>query len=127
MAGAKLPESYAPDGLSQVVTLLGKGNAKRQKPLFWKMQSAWPARNNQPYHWVSYAIVDQNWKLVANKDASYVELFDLTADPYEKADLKEKHPEVVKLLLEKLSQWQATLPAKPAGDVFSAERTGSTP
>jgi N-acetylgalactosamine-6-sulfatase len=71
---------------------------------------------------VSYAIVDQNWKLVTNKDSSYVELFDLTADPYEKTDLKEKEPEAVKQLLGKLTDWQATLAAKPTGDVFSEER-----
>ena len=123
VAGVKPPATYSPDGLSQVATLMGNGNSKRQKPLFWKMQSAWPARSHQPYHWVSYAIVDQHWKLVTNRDSSYVELFDLTADPYEQSDLKEKEPEVVKQLLAKITEWQSTLPAHPSGDVFSAERT----
>jgi arylsulfatase A-like enzyme len=123
VAGVKLPESYSPDGVSQVAALTGKGKAAREKPLFWKMNSRWPPSKDQPHHWVSYAIVDQNWKLVSNEDASYVELFDIAADPYEKNDLKEDEPEVVKRLLEELDAWKTTLPAKPTGNVFSAERS----
>ena len=52
-----------------------------------------------------------------------MELFDIAADPYEKNDVKEEEPEVVKQLLEKLAEWKATLPAKPTGNVFSAERS----
>ena len=122
VAGVKLPESYAPDGLSQVAALTGKGNAERQKPLFWKMNSRWPNKT-QPYHWVSWAIVDQKWKLMTNSDSSYMELFDIAADPYENSDLKEEEPETVKRLLEKLSGWKATLPTEPSGNVFSDERS----
>jgi len=123
VAGAKLPDSYSPDGISQVAALMGKGEAKREKPLFWKMQSRWPADKSKPYHWVSFAIVDQNWKLLTNKDSSYAELYDLVADPYEKIDLKKEKPEVVKQLLEKLDQWKATIPPKPDPSCFSAERS----
>jgi arylsulfatase A-like enzyme len=122
IAGAKLPRMYSPDGVSQFSVLLGKKKPKREKPLFWKFPSAWPAKDNQPEHWVSYVVMDQNWKLVCNNDSSYVELYDIAADPYEKQDLKSKQQSVVKSLLEKLSQWKSTLPAKPSGDVFSAER-----
>lgn len=89
------------------------------------MNSRWPPSEHQPHHWVSYAVVDQNWKLVSNEDASYVELFDIVADPYEQIDLKEDGPEVVKQLLKKIDAWKATLPAEPTGNVFSAERTQS--
>lgn len=123
VARVKLPESYSPDGVSQVAALMGKGKAAREKPLFWKMNSRWPANKLQPYHWVSYAIVEQKWKLLANKDSSYLELYDIAADPYEKSELKEDEPEVVKQLLKKLDQWKKTLPAKPTGNVFSAERS----
>ena len=122
VAGVQLPKSYAPDGISQVAALLGDGSAKREKPLFWKMNSRWPNRN-QPYHWVSWAIVDQNWKLMTNADSSYVELFDIAADPYENSDLKEQKPDIVEQLLSKLTNWKTTLPAEPSGDVFSEERS----
>jgi arylsulfatase A-like enzyme len=122
LAGAALPSTYSPDGVSQVNALLGSENPERQKPLFWKMDGAWPAKKAQSYHWVTYAIVDKNWKLLSNDDASYVELYDIAADPMEKVDLKEGQPEIVATLLKKIEDWKVTLPAKPSGNVFSNER-----
>ena len=123
VAGVKLPADYKPDGINQVAALEGKGKAEREKPLFWKAIAPWPAQKARPDHWVSYAVVDQNWKLVTNRDSKYVELYDIVADPYEKSDLKRTKPAVVEQLLEKLTRWKATLPAKPSGNVFSAERS----
>ena len=40
-------------------------------------------------------------------------------DPYEKNDLKEKNPKVVKSLSRLLEEWKSTLLAKPTGKVFS--------
>ena len=122
VAGVQLPKSYRPDGQSQVVALLGDGSVKREKPLFWKMNSRWPNKN-QPYHWVSWAIVDQNWKLMTNSDFSYMELFDIVADPYESNDLKEEQPDLIRRLLSKLTAWKTKLPEKPTGNVFSDERS----
>ncbi|MDF1815670.1 MAG: sulfatase-like hydrolase/transferase [Verrucomicrobiales bacterium] len=122
IAGAELPESYQPDGVSQVSVLKGAVVESREKPLFWKSDSSWPARANRPDHWVGYAVVHQNWKLVASKKNEHVELYNIVEDPYEKMDLKEEKPEVVKELLETLENWKATLPEKPTGNVFSAER-----
>ena len=122
IAGVKLPSSYQPDGVSQLATLKGKGKSLREKPLFWKTVAPWPARKAKPDHWVSYAVVSQNWKLVTNRTAGYVELYDLVTDPLEKNDLKEKHPLQVIQLTKMLAQWQATLPVKPAGNVFSKLR-----
>jgi N-acetylgalactosamine-6-sulfatase len=124
IAGVKLPASYQPDGVSQVGTLKGKGQPLRGKPLFWKTVAPWPARKAKPDHWVSYAVVHQNWKLVSSRDGDYVELYDLVADPLEKNDLKGKHPEAIKELAMMLEKWQATLPAKPTGSVFSNLRSG---
>lgn len=126
LAGVKLPETYQPDGISQVTALKGKGSSTRSKPLFWKMQAGWPIQKNRPFHWVSYAIVLKNWKLVSNKDASYVELFDITSDPLEKNDLKKEHSEMVKRLLAALTKWKSTIPKEPTGNVFSNERQLTT-
>jgi arylsulfatase A-like enzyme len=127
VAGVKLPNDYKPDGISQVSTLMGNVSPVRTKPLFWKMSGAWPIRETQPYHWVSHAVVHENWKLLTNRDGSYWELYDLAAGPYEKTDLKGKKPEVVRQLMRQLNQWKETLPAQPTGDVFSNERTEITP
>jgi arylsulfatase A-like enzyme len=119
IAGVKLPASYKPDGVSQVNTLMGKGNALREKPLFWKIGAPWPARPSKPDHWVSYAVVKRQWKLATNAKGNHLELFDLVQDPYEKNDLKEKNPKVVKELSLLLEDWKAALPEKPTGKVFS--------
>ena len=122
VAGVELPTDYQPDGVSQVATLTGQEYPSRTKPLFWKYPSRWPGSKPNSDHWVSYAVVDQSWKLVTNNDLSYVELYDIASDVSEENDLKSEHPEAVKQLLTKLKDWQSSLPAKPEGDVFSAER-----
>ncbi|MGY8694944.1 MAG: sulfatase family protein [Verrucomicrobiia bacterium] len=122
VAGASLPSGYKPDGVSQVAALKGKSFSKRETPLFWKMGASWPAQKSKPDHWVAYAVVEQNWKLVSNTDGSYVELYDIEKDVSEKKDLKAVKPEVVNQLLMKIEDWKATLPLKPSGDVFSEER-----
>lgn len=122
IAGVDLPLSYVPDGISQVSTLLGKGSPQARKPLFWKYPSAWPASKHRPDHWVSYAILDEPWKLVTNRDASYWELYDVLADPYEKNNVKEERPQLAQQLLKKLAQWRRSLPAQPDKRLFSSER-----
>ncbi len=72
---------------------------------------------------MSLAVVHENWKLVTNKDSSYFELYDIAASPYEKKDLREEKPELAASLLKKIADWKSTLPEKPKGDVFSAERS----
>ena len=87
------------------------------------MQSPWPIPKSRPYHWVSYAMVHQNWKLLTNRDATYAELYDITVDPYEKADLSQAKPEVVVEMMQQMDHWKSTLPTAPSGNVFSSERT----
>lgn len=123
VAGAKLPDTYAPDGVSQLSTLMGEAKPKREKPLFWKMAGAKHNDKSKSYHWVAYAVVDQNWKLLVDKDGSYMELYDLAADPYEKTDLVAAQPELVSALTAKIEDWKATLPESPDPNCFSAERS----
>ncbi len=88
LAGVKLPADYDADGVSVVDVLKGEPMKKRQKPLFWKFGSRWPAQASKPNHWVSWAVVHGQWKLVANRDLSHVELFDITHDVTESNDLR---------------------------------------
>ena len=127
LGGVKLPDDFRPDGISQVATLFGKPTTKRSKPLFWKMQSRWPIQKTRPFHWVSWAIVDENWKLLTNRDATYSELYNIAADPFETTNLSERQPAVVSQLIEKLDDWKASLPDSPSGDVFSKERSNPAP
>ena len=123
LAGAALPKSYRPDGVSQVQALRGRPASRRQQPLFWKADAPWPAPKNRPFHWVSWAVVHDHWKLVASRDLSHAELYDLAADPLEQTDQADRNPEVVANLQDRLAAWRATLPAKPTGDVFSSHRS----
>ncbi|MDG2124759.1 MAG: sulfatase-like hydrolase/transferase [Verrucomicrobiales bacterium] len=124
IAGVELPEGYVPDGVSQVAALTGTPAGVREKPLFWKMSAPWPAPKNRPFHWVTWAVVDRGWKLVANKDFSYVELYDLASDPMEKVDRSGEEKAVVVELVEKIEAWKEELPEKPSGEVFSELRSG---
>ena len=123
IASVKLPEDYRPDGISQVDALLGKNiTSERVKPLFWKIDAIWPPRADTPDHWVAYAVVYKTWKLVSNAEGTYVELYDIAKDTYEKKDLKTQNPKVVAELTKRIESWKATLPAKPDSRCLSDYR-----
>lgn len=122
IAGARLPEGYAPDGVSIVEVLKGQPMPRRAKPLFWKIAAPWPAQKAKPDHWVAWAVVHERWKLVANRDLSHSELYDISADVAESSDQAAAQVGVKAALLAALKDWQATLPAKPVGNVFSKLR-----
>lgn len=123
MAGASFPEGYEPDGVNILPVLFQEEQMpKRTKPLFWKSISAWPAPRNRPNHWVSWSVMDDEWKLVANRDLDHVELFRISEDWREANDLAADQPDLVKSLLGQIRSWQETLPDAPSGNVFSAER-----
>jgi arylsulfatase A-like enzyme len=122
LAGAPFPKDYVPDGTSAVGILQGNPQPSRCKPLFWKIGAPWPAHPNKPDHWVAWAAVKDNWKLVANHNLSLVELYDIAKDVAETKDLKANHPEVADGMLAQIKKWQATLPEKPTGNVFSQLR-----
>jgi len=117
LAEIDLPSDYRPDGVSQVAALKGEKLETRKKPLFWRMTQSR----------LSYAIVHENWKLVANKDFSKCELYDLVADPLEKLELSKVHPEVVEKLVQAIRDWIQTLPTSPSGPVFSSLRADPVP
>lgn len=127
LAGASLPNDYTADGISIVDVFKGDAMPTRPRPLFWKLNSPWPASKSKPDHWVSWAVVDDNWKLVANKDLSHSQLFDISKDVQEASDLTAREESVTENLLRQLRDWQATLPNKPSGNVFSELRKDTSP
>jgi len=78
----------------------GKERA-RARDLFWKI-----SRPNSPV-----AMRRGNWKLY-QPHRGPAELYDLAADPGERADVAARHPAVVKELAAALQRWNAQLPAK---------------
>ncbi len=126
MAGATLPKGYRPDGISQVDALTGKSSATgRDKPLFWKMKASWPPRKGNSYHWVSYAVVHKQWKLLVSENFEHIELYNIVADPLEKKNLKEAHPDAVSSLVETIKAWKKELPEGPDPKCFSKLRNAA--
>ncbi len=121
IAGVKLPSDYQFDGVAQLASLKGKQTTGREKPLFWKTASRRKPKKDF-YHWVAFATIDRNWKLLTNNDQSYSELYDIVLDPLEKQNLADAKPTVVKELIASILRWKDTLPPKPTGSVFSDER-----
>lgn len=70
VAGVTLEGDYVPDGVSQLAALTGEARPGREKPLFWKMKASWPGAEKKPYHWVSYAVADKQWKLLDQQGRS---------------------------------------------------------
>ena len=65
------------------------------------------------------------WKLIANRDLSHTELYDLTTDPFEKIDLAGREQDRAAALRSQLAEWRDSLPAVPTGAVFSTERSNT--
>lgn len=89
LAGAELPDDLHLDGASFLPILEGKPIA-RQQPLYWQYDKAMTP-------W-KISLRDGKWKLLADKELSRFELYDLSADIGESNDLYASHPEVANRL-----------------------------
>ena len=96
LAGVKAPKDI--DGISILPELLGKGEQKQHKYLFW-----------------GGAVREGSWKSVKNRKGGW-ELYDLSKDISETTDVADKHPDV----LERLTAYakEATVPA-PRGEIYN--------
>ena len=112
LADVPLPVDYRPDGKSQVSALQGESKTGRETPLFWRM-----AKKSR-----AFAVVYKQWKMVADRELSKFELFDLVADPLESKEISTENQGVVEELKNLIVEWQKTLPTTPSGPVFSALR-----
>lgn len=89
-----LPEGYHPDGID-LVPLLRRDSVATDRRLFWRVNR--PARGQ-------HAVRSGPWKLLV--DAGQYFLFDLTADPGERADLAARHPDIVLALKGAIAAWE---------------------
>lgn len=94
-AGAQPHANYPADGANLLPALF---NTKSQIPrtLFWRYKA-----NNQR------AVRAGNWKYLKIAENEF--LFDLTKDPRERADLKEKEPQIFAQLKTQWETWNATM------------------
>ena len=120
VAGAKLPSDFHSDGIDISHVLKGVTLKTRDKALFWK--AAGRGRKNSE-HWANYAVIEGNWKYLYNNFTKERALYRFPSDVYEKNDLVEKQPEVVKAYHKKLEEWIETLPKRANPACFSSLRS----
>ena len=118
IAGIEPPAGVTLDGENLAGTLLGKGKASRQAPIFWRRPPDRPGFGNgfdedNP----DLAVRDGKWKFSVNYDGSSPQLYDLSDDISETRNIADEHPEVAERLKQALLKWNATLPAD-AGKEF---------
>ena len=97
------------DGVNRWSTITGEKVSKREGALYF-------ASNIPVYNKFQLGVIDGKWKLVQNIDHKMTstefdnQLFDLDADPYEKNDLTDDYPAVVKQLNKKINKWRSMHP-----------------
>ncbi|MGJ8694792.1 MAG: arylsulfatase [Verrucomicrobiaceae bacterium] len=84
ISGSSLPPNI--DGISFLPALLGKGEQEEHDFLYWEFGK-------------KIAIRKDHWKLIANKDRSNPELFDLSKDITESINVAKAYPDILKELI----------------------------
>jgi len=97
VAGAKPDKKFPLDGIDLMPVLTGKQH-EVQRTLYWRI---FQRRQH-------YAVRDGNWKWLRDEKGEEY-LFDLSIDPSEKNNLKEKFPETFLQLKKKFGAWEKTV------------------
>lgn len=107
LGGAVAPETR---GASMVPALTGRPQSP-QRPLFWEFRFD---NRSHPLHRSPMRVVRSGrWKLLANPDASRVELYDIPNDPMELDNRADREPEIVARLSRLVETWADALPEGP--------------
>ena len=110
LAGEKLPADYKPDGES-FAKIFDNKPFIRSKSLYWEWR--FPYKGNDSYRqdsWVTCAIRNGDWKLLADKGRKRVELYKISADPFEQNNLAKENPKMVGDLIKEWDAWKSGLP-----------------
>ncbi len=112
IASVKIPAGTSFDGEDLSATLLGKSDASRMAPIFWRRP---PDRSisggPQPAALPDLAVREGNWKLLCDYNGSNPQLYDLAADPGETNDLAAAQPDTATRLADAVAAWHRSLPA----------------
>ena len=111
-AGAAHDRETPPDGEDLLPVLTGAAPARPRK-LFWRFKASEQA-----------AVRDGDWKYL--KLGGREHLFNLAEDPRERAQLKDRHPEIFDRLKADYAAWDATMLPYPQGS-FSESLKGRVP
>lgn len=109
LAGVTPPAGVTYDGVSLPDVLLGKSDASRNQPLFFRRppdRGEFGGIPNLP----DLAVRDGKWKLLCDYDGSNAQLYDLDADRGETTNLAEKDPARVKAMTAAAIAWHKEMP-----------------
>jgi arylsulfatase A-like enzyme len=127
IAGVPAPAGVAFDGEEIADTLLGKSEASRRAPLFWRRP---PDRKNQPAFGIGIqrdlAMREGDWKLLCDYDGSNSELYDLAKDRGETTNVAGGNAAVVARMKAALLAWHQAMPPDN-GPALGAAATEGTP
>lgn len=107
LAGAGIPDGIQSIDGRSMLPLLEDPNARWEDRELFVHKGRWEkGEDPNGSKFTDCAVRTQRWRFVNNK-----ELYDITADPYEKANVAAEHPEVVAKLRKAYDQWwEETLP-----------------
>lgn len=109
LTGAQSPTGVKYDGENVLDTLLGKSQASRSQPIFFRRppdRKAFYEFKNLP----DLAVRDKQWKLLCNYDGSNAQLYDLNNDVGETNNLAKEKPEITGRLSKQLIAWHKSMP-----------------
>jgi uncharacterized sulfatase len=109
IAGAEGPGKVRFDGEDLSQTLLGKSEAGRKAPLFFRR----PPDREDFRHFKGLpdlAVRDGKWKFYIEFDRSGPQLYDLVKDAGETTNVAPQHPDLVERLTRAIFAWNAPLP-----------------
>jgi N-acetylgalactosamine-6-sulfatase len=115
-AGVPLPAGAKCDGLNLLPHMTEDLAPPSRGTVFWQMDLYKRLQRHYPKPRPSSTEVARRgkWKLLA-RDGQPTELFDLEADPLEKTNRIEKHPDIVSRLQKELTAWLAESRLSPYG------------
>jgi uncharacterized sulfatase len=108
LAGVNVPNGVKFDGENLSRALTGESERSRSKPLFWNRPPDRSGDRGQTLP--DLAMRDGKWKLLAMRDGSNPQLFDLTKDPGETRNLASQYPKIVRRMSEPLLEWWTSQP-----------------
>ena len=97
------------DGESLQNVLLGKGNASRNAPIFFRRppdRDSFYGDKDLP----DLAVRDGKWKFLCEYDGSEPELYDMASDVGEKNNVAANHPKLVVRLTKACIAWHKSMP-----------------
>ncbi|MEY4243428.1 MAG: hypothetical protein RLZZ245_1013, partial [Verrucomicrobiota bacterium] len=110
IAGVSAPPDTTFDGVSMHATLLGRSDASRNKPLFFRRppdRASFSGDDKLP----DLAVRDGRWKLLCTYEGASAQLYDLALDPSEEKNLAAENPAETARLAAAAVAWHRSLPA----------------